>query len=219
MVIVVLLRCQEVSDAMKRNQILTAAAILIFPVTAIWGQSSKLEGNTSEDISDRALDYVSQAREAAESKTPPPPAVQRQSRKEILDCLSRILTTRDTPRGVVVTLRPSEFDAGNLRMDSAEKVAQVAAMVVAHPGVTAIVEGYTDSANGEIAQAHAVAVRAKLIDTGVDPGAAQAVGYIKAKLGAYASDNGRVEILLAGPGIGTTAPSIPKTLTSSLPIN
>jgi outer membrane protein OmpA-like peptidoglycan-associated protein len=209
-------------DAMKRNQIFTAAAILIFPVGAILAQSTKLDSsNGSEDVSDRVLDYVSQAREAAESKTPPPPAVQRQSRKEILDCLSRILTTRDTPRGIVVTLPPSEFERGELRTDSGEKVAQVAAMVVAHPGVTAVVEGYTDSATGEVAQAHAAAVRAKLIDTGVDPGATRAIGYIKAKLAGFAADNGRVEILLAGPGIGTTALSAPRnnSLLSSLPTN
>src|SRR5437667_11744841 len=99
-----------------KSQILTAAAIIVFPVTAIWGQSSSLDsGRASEDVSDRVLDYVSQAREAAVAKTAPPPSVQRQSRKEILDCLSRVLKTRDTPRGVVVTVPPSEFQAIKLR--------------------------------------------------------------------------------------------------------
>src|ERR1700682_4015455 len=96
---------------MKRTQLFTAAAILIFPLSAIWGQSSAIDknGSGSEDVSDRVLDYVSQAREAAEAKRPPSPAVQRQSRKEILDCLSHVLTTRDTPKGIVITVPPSEF--------------------------------------------------------------------------------------------------------------
>jgi outer membrane protein OmpA-like peptidoglycan-associated protein len=208
-------------NAMKRNQILTVAAIISFPFTAALGQSTSLDNNGGEGVPDRVLDYISQAREAAEAKTPPPPAKQLQSRKEIVEFLSRVLKTRDTPRGVVVTLPPSEFQRGQLRPETAEKVAQVAAMIVAHPGVKAIVEGYAESENGTVAQTHAQAVRAKLIDTGVDPGATRAIGYVKEKLPAYASDNGRVEIVIAGPGIGTTAVSAQRnnTLLSSLPIN
>jgi outer membrane protein OmpA-like peptidoglycan-associated protein len=191
------------------NRTLIAGALLIFPLT-FWGQSSDLSienGKADEDVSDRVFDYVSQVREQREAKTVPPPAVQRQSRKEILDMLSPLLTTRDTPRGVVVTVPPSEFQAGKLRPNTAEKVAQVAAMVVAHPGVKVVVEGYSESANGEDAQGHAQAVREKLIDTGVDPETARAIGYVKASLTARAasSDNGRVEIVISGPAIGSVA--------------
>ncbi|HEY6392699.1 MAG TPA: hypothetical protein VIX89_15575 [Bryobacteraceae bacterium] len=192
---------------MKR--ILAAGAILIFPLT-FWGQTSELAGESgtaNETATDRAFDYVSQVREQREAKTVPPPAVQRQSRKEILDTLSPLLTTRDTPQGVVITIPQSGFEGGKLRTATAEKVAQVAAMVVAHPGVTVVVEGYAESAT---------AVREKLIDTGVDPDNARAVGYVKAGL---RSDNRRVEIVLSGPAIGTVALSAVKNnmLTSILP--
>jgi len=191
------------------NRTLIAGALLIFPLT-FWGQSSDLSienGKADEAVSDQIFDYVSQVREQREAKTVPPPAVQRQSRKEILDMLSPLLTTRETPRGVVVTVPPSEFEAGKLRPDAAEKVAQVAAMVVAHPGVKVVVEGYSESARGEDAQVHAQAVREKLIDTGVDPETARAIGYAKASLTARAthSDNGRVEIVISGPAIGSVA--------------
>src|SRR6266480_870821 len=99
------------------NRILAIGAILIFPL-AFWGQTLELAGENAkadEAASDRALDYVSQVREQREARTIPTPAVQRQSRKEILDALSPLLTTRDTPRGVVVTVPPSEFEAGKLR--------------------------------------------------------------------------------------------------------
>src|SRR5882762_6769371 len=122
---------------MKKNRIFTAAAITIFPLTALWAQSPRLDsGNGAEDASDRAFEYISQAREAREvavSKTTPPPAVQRQSRKEILDFLGRVLATCDMSRGVVVTVLPSEYQAVICRPEIVEKVAQVAAMVVAHP--------------------------------------------------------------------------------------
>lgn len=196
------------------NRILITGAILVFPLT-FWGQTSELangNGTAEETASDRAFDYVAQVREQREAKTVPPPAVQRQSRKEILNTLSPLLTTRDTPRGVVVTVPQSEFEAGKLRPDTAEKVAQVAAMVVAHPGLTVVVEGYAESETGDAAQTHAQTVREKLIDTGVNPDNARAVGYVKAKLAAYAkrSDNGRVEIVLSGPAIGTVALSATK---------
>jgi outer membrane protein OmpA-like peptidoglycan-associated protein len=191
---------------MKRTLIIGAS--LIFPLT-FWGQSSDLSienGKSDEGVPDSVFDYVSQVREQREAKTVPPPAVQRQWRKEILDTLSPLLTTRDTPRGVVVTVPPTEFEAAKLRSDTAEKVAIVAAMVVAHPGVKVVVEGYSDAGNGEDAQIHAQAVRDKLIDTGVNPEAAHAVGYVKPRLAAAArADNGRVEIIIFGPAIGSVA--------------
>ena len=198
------------------GRILAFGAILILPFT-VWAQA--LDSGTAEEASsDRVLDYISQVRHQREAKTIPPPAVQRQSRKEILEALSPLLTTRDTPRGVVVTIPPTEFEAGKLRPDTSEKVAQVAAMVVAHPGVKVVVEGYSDSGNGEDAQSHAQAVRDKLIDTGVAPETARAVGYVKARLAASARvDNGRVEIVISGPAIGTVALSAGRneTLTSA----
>jgi len=197
------------------GRILAFGAILIFPFTVA---AQALDSGTAEASSDRVLDYISQVRDQREAKTIPPPAVQRQSRKEILDALSPLLTTRDTPRGVVVTIPPTEFEAGKLRPDTSEKVAQVAAMVVAHPGVKVVVEGYSDSGNGEDAQSHAQAVRDKLIDTGVAPETARAVGYVKARLAVSARvDNGRVEIVISGPAIGTVALSAGRneTLTSA----
>jgi len=186
------------------SRILAFGAILILPLTV---SAQALDSGTAEESSsDRAFDYISQVREQREAKTAPSPAVQRQSRKEILDTLSPLLTTRDTPRGVVVTVPPTEFEAGKLRSDTAEKVAQVAAMVVAHPGVKVVVEGYSESGNGEDAQTHAQAVREKLIDTGVNPETARAVGYVKSRLTAAAhADNGRVEIVISGPAIGSVA--------------
>jgi outer membrane protein OmpA-like peptidoglycan-associated protein len=200
------------------GHILVFGAILILPFTV--SAQALDSGIAEEDSSDRILDYISQVRDQHEGKTTPPPAVQRQSRKEILDALSPLLTTRDTPRGVVVTIPPTEFEAGKLRPDTAEKVALVAAMVVAHPGLNVVVEGYSDSGNGEDAQSHAQAVRDKLIDTGVNPETARAIGYVKARLAASARvDNGRVEIVISGPAIGTIALSASRndTLTAGRP--
>src|SRR5258708_10482284 len=186
------------------GRILAFGAILIWPFMV---SAQALDSGTAEEASsDRVLDYISQVRDQHEGKTTPPPAVQRQSRKEILDTMSPLLRTRDTPRGVVVTIPPTEFEAGKLRPDTSEKVAQVAAMVVAHPGVKVVVEGYSDSGNGEDAQSHAQAVRDKLIDTGVDPETARAVGYVKTRLAVSTPvDNGRAAIVISGPAIRAVA--------------
>ncbi len=83
-----------------------------------------------------------------------------------------------------------------------------------------VVEGCSDSGNGEDAQSHAQAVRDKLIDTGVDPETARAIGYVKARLAAAThADNGRVEIVISGPAIGGMALSASRndTLTSGQP--
>src|SRR5260370_22130036 len=114
------------------GRILAFGAILIWPFTV---SAQALDSGTAEEASsDRVLDYISQVRDQREAKTIPPPAVQRQSRKEILDTLSPLLTTRDTPRGVVVTVPSTEFEAGNIRPDTPQKDAQVAAPAASHPG-------------------------------------------------------------------------------------
>jgi outer membrane protein OmpA-like peptidoglycan-associated protein len=192
------------------HRILCFAVIWIMPLSIIRCQPpAKSVSPADEAAADRAIDPLSQAREVAESQanTLPPPAVQRKSRKKILDTLSPLLKTSDTPRGVVITVLPSKFQAGSLRPDTAEKIAQVAAMVVAHPGLKVVMEGYTESGNSEVAQSHAQAVRDTLIDTGVHPDNARAIAYAKSPLVAYSthSDNGRVEIVISGPAIGTVA--------------
>src|SRR5258708_13150985 len=127
------------------GRILAFGAILIWPFMV---SAQALDSETAEEASsDRVLDYIAQVRDQHEGKTIPPPAVQRQSRKEILDTLSPLLTTRDTPRGVVVSIPPTEFEGGKLRPDTAEKVALAPAMVVAHPAAKEPPEGYPLSEN------------------------------------------------------------------------
>ena len=65
----------------------------------------------------------------------------------MLDQFNRILETRDSPRGLVVTMADVLFDTGkyDLRVDAREKLARFSGIVLAHPGLNLDVEGHTDS--------------------------------------------------------------------------
>lgn len=171
------------------------------------------------------------AEQAAQSRPAPPPplvaapvqpaqyeltAEQHKSRAELYARLNGLLPTRDTPRGLVVTVPDSLFEPGRgdvPRPVASEQLMRLAAIVSARPGLTLRVEGYLDDhASGEqadvLSQRRAEVVRATLVGYGVNPGSASAIGFGKARpiaSNATASgreQNRRVEIVISGPSIG-----------------
>jgi outer membrane protein OmpA-like peptidoglycan-associated protein len=73
-----------------------------------------------------------------------------QVRQQLLQQLNAVLETKDTDRGLVVTMADVLFDAGKytLRPAAREKLAKLAGIVVAHPGLRLAAEGHTDSTGG-----------------------------------------------------------------------
>jgi outer membrane protein OmpA-like peptidoglycan-associated protein len=173
------------------------------------------------------------AEQAAQSRPQPPPplvatpvqpakyeltAAQRQSRAVMLARFNVVLDTRDTPRGLVLTIPDSFFEPGESgvpRPAASERLIQVAALVSARPGLVLRVEGYMDDHAGEqadlLSQRRAETVRATLVRYGVNPGSVSAVGFGKARpitSNATASgreENRRAEIVISGPSIGGMA--------------
>jgi outer membrane protein OmpA-like peptidoglycan-associated protein len=137
-------------------------------------------------------------------------------RTELLTQFSRILETRDTPRGLVVNMADVLFDTGkyNLRDPAREKLARFAGIVLAHPGLHLDVEGHTDSTgsdelNQTLSEQRASTVRSYLIDQGIVAERINAKGLGK---GMPVADNStpegrqrnrRVEIVVSGEVIGT----------------
>jgi outer membrane protein OmpA-like peptidoglycan-associated protein len=136
-------------------------------------------------------------------------------RARLLEQFNRILETRDTPRGLVVTMADVLFDTGkyDLRSTAREKLARLSGIVLAHPGLMLQVEGHTDSTGGEelnqkLSERRAGATRDYLIQQGLTEANISAAGFGKTMPVADNSTaegrqkNRRVEIIIGGEVIG-----------------
>jgi flagellar motor protein MotB len=131
-------------------------------------------------------------------------------RMRLLEQLNGALSTRDTPRGLVVTLPDAAFSGPMPRGAFTNQVARVAAIVATQPGLRVEVEGHTDSASTEpLSSRRAEAVRGILIGSGLPANAVTARGLGNTRLlHSNASpggrmENRRVEIVVSGDPIGT----------------
>jgi outer membrane protein OmpA-like peptidoglycan-associated protein len=137
-------------------------------------------------------------------------------RASLLEQFNRILSTRDTPRGLVVTMTDVLFDLGkyNLRPEARERLARLSGIVLAHPGLNLEVEGHTDSTGGDefnqkLSEQRAGTTRDYLIQQGLPEGNVSARGYGKTMPVADNStaqgrqQNRRVELIVSGELIGT----------------
>ena len=89
---------------------------------------------------------------------------QRQFRAQLLAQLNSALVTRDTPRGLVVTVTDSMFESGNdtLRSDAGQRLGSMAAVLSSYRGLYVRVEGYGDMR--ALSEERAQAVRAALMN-------------------------------------------------------
>ncbi len=146
-----------------------------------------------------------QARKAAEAL-----------RAQLLEQFNRILETRDTPRGLVVNMADVLFDTAkfDLRPIAREKLARLAGIVLAHPGLKLDIEGHTDNTgsddfNQKLSEQRADSVRKYLIEQGLPETSLIAVGFGKSmpvadnSTAAGRQQNRRVEIIVSGEVIGT----------------
>jgi outer membrane protein OmpA-like peptidoglycan-associated protein len=162
---------------------------------------------------------AAQARQQRASVAPPPPpnpfvdrsTAQQQYRAQLLAQLNAALAARDTPRGLVVTVTDPMFEPGNdrLRTGASQSLANVAAILSAHPGLRVSVEGYADTE--PLSNQRAGSVRAALIMRGVAPNSIVAIGYgnvrpiADQKTAAGREQNRRVEVVIYGDSIGNRA--------------
>ncbi len=133
-------------------------------------------------------------------------SAQKESRAEMLAQLNGILPTRDTPRGLVVTVPDAMMERSGIQ----QRLTQIAEIVAAHPGLSLCVEGYADDRGSDASQRHAEMVRELLVAGGLTPDVVTAAGFGKdrpitsnATLGR--EQNRRVEIVIAGQAIGDMA--------------
>jgi flagellar motor protein MotB len=161
-----------------------------------------------------------QAAQSALQRAPLPPpsnpsidrsAAQQQYRARLFAQLNGTLTTRDTPRGLVVTIDDSMFDSGDgrLRTIASQPLAKLASILSSQPGLRVRVEGYADS--GPLSDERAQSVRTALIVSGTPPNSISAVGYGNSRpiapqtSAAGREQNRRVEVVIYGDSIGDKA--------------
>ncbi len=136
-------------------------------------------------------------------------------RDRLREQLSAILQTRDTARGLIVSLSDVLFDfnQASLKSDAKEKLAKVSGILLSYPTLALSVEGYTDSVgsddyNQKLSERRADAVRDYLTSNGIDPKHVQATGLGKANpvasndTAAGRQQNRRVEMVVSGDVIG-----------------
>ena len=136
-------------------------------------------------------------------------------RARLSEQLNKILQTRDSARGLIVSMSDVLFDTGkySLKPGAREKLAKVAGILLAYPGLNIEVGGYTDNVGGDqmnqtLSENRAGSVRSYLVDQGVATGSVSARGFgntLPVASNGNSSgrqQNRRVELLVSGEAIG-----------------
>jgi len=139
-------------------------------------------------------------------------------RTRLSEQLNKILQTRDSARGLIVSMSDVLLDTGrySLKPGAREKLAKVAGILLAYPGLNIEVGGYTDNVGGDdmnqrLSENRAGSVRDYLVQQGVATGSVSARGFGNT-LPVASNDNSsgrqqnrRVELLVSGEAIGNPA--------------
>ena len=137
-------------------------------------------------------------------------------RAKLSEQLNSILQTRDSARGLIVSMSDVLFDTGkySLKPGAREKLAKVAGILLAYPGLNIEVGGYTDNVGGDamnqtLSENRAGSVRDYLVQQGVSTNSVSARGFGNT-LPVASNDNSagrqqnrRVELLVSGDAIGS----------------
>jgi outer membrane protein OmpA-like peptidoglycan-associated protein len=138
-------------------------------------------------------------------------------RAKLLQQFNVIFATRDTARGLIVSLSDVLFDSGKstLRPIAREKLAKISGIVLAYPDLRLAIEGNTDSVgsdsmNQQLSEQRAGSVRDYLAKENIPSSSMTSKGFGKTQPVASndtaegRQQNRRVELVVSGEVIGTT---------------
>ena len=136
-------------------------------------------------------------------------------RDRLRNQLNLVLETRETARGLIVNISDVLFDTAKttLKPGAREKLARVAGILLAQPGINISVEGHADARGSEqynqrLSEGRANAVRDYLVAQGINQGTVGTVGYGETRPVATngtaegRQQNRRVELVVSGEAIG-----------------
>jgi outer membrane protein OmpA-like peptidoglycan-associated protein len=159
---------------------------------------------------------------AADAERQKQEAVQQKEamRARLLAQLNQVLQTRDTARGLIVSMPDVlfDFDKYTLKPEARERLAKISGIVLAYPDLKLQVEGHTDSIgsdeyNQTLSDKRAETVQGYLVSNGVSPDHITATGLGKSDPVADNSTangrqlNRRVDLIVSGDVIGSQLPS------------
>jgi outer membrane protein OmpA-like peptidoglycan-associated protein len=135
--------------------------------------------------------------------------------------LNTILQTRDTARGLIVSMSDVLFDTASytLKPGAREMLAKISGILLAHPGLNLQVEGHTDSVgsdeyNQQLSEQRAQSVRDFLVGQGVPADTVTSRGFGKTQPVATNDTaegrqrNRRVELVVNGDLIDSGASTL-----------
>jgi outer membrane protein OmpA-like peptidoglycan-associated protein len=200
-------QAQADEDARRRAAAEQAQADAQRQQAAAQAQQAQAEAATAA-AQQAAADADRQKQEAIRQKE--------EMRARLLAQLNQVLQTRDTARGLIVSMPDVLFDFNKytLKPEARERLARISGIVLAYPDLKLQIEGYTDSIgsdeyNQTLSDKRAEAVRDYLVSSGVSMNNVAAQGMGKAdpiadnSTAAGRKLNRRVEMIVSGDVIGT----------------
>ena len=172
-------------------------------------EAAQAQAAAAAEKAERAAAEADRLRQQAEQE-------KQQLRAQLLQQLNAVLETKDTDRGLVVTMADVLFDSGKytLRPAAREKLARLAGIVLGHPGLKLAAEGHTDSTgtaefNQRLSLKRAESVVEYLSSQGVPRESLNSSGFGDTRpiaangTAAGRQQNRRVELIVSGEVIGT----------------
>jgi outer membrane protein OmpA-like peptidoglycan-associated protein len=188
-------------------------------------ETSRAQADTAQTRLDMAASQASSARAVSDAQQDAAKAnlhaqqadsEKAEMRARLSTQLNLVLQTRDSARGLIVNMSDVLFDTGkySLKPGAREKLAKVAGILLAYPGINVQVGGYTDNVGGDdmnqaLSEQRAGSVRDYLVESGVNSNSVTARGYGNTQPVATNDDatgrqqNRRVELVVSGEIIGT----------------
>ncbi len=205
---------QSDEDARRRAEAEKAQALAQQQQADALAQQQKAEADSAA---------ARQAAEDADRQRQEAVRQQEEMRARLLAQLNQVLQTRDTVRGLVVSMPDVLFDFNKYTLKPAarERLARVSGIVLAYPDLKLQIEGHTDAIgsdeyNQTLSEKRAEAVRDYLVSSGVSMNSVAAQGLGKSDpvadnaTSAGRAQNRRVEMIVSGDVIGTQITPLPQ---------
>jgi outer membrane protein OmpA-like peptidoglycan-associated protein len=207
-------QAQSDEDARRRAAAEQAQAQAEQQQAAALAQQQQAEAQAAQAA--QQAEQAQQQAQLAEQQRQQAIQQQQQMRARLLAQLNQVLQTRDTAKGLIVSMPDVLFDFNKytLKPEARERLAKISGIVLAYPDLKLQIEGFTDSIgsdeyNQQLSEKRAESVRDYLVGNGVNMNNVAAVGMGKADPIADNSTaegrklNRRVELIVSGDVIGT----------------
>jgi outer membrane protein OmpA-like peptidoglycan-associated protein len=179
-------------------------------------QAQQQAAQAQADAAQAAAAAAESQRAAADRERQDAIRQKEEMRARLLAQLNQVLQTRDTARGLIVSMPDVLFDFNKytLKPEARERLAKISGIVLAYPDLKLQIEGHTDSIgsdeyNQTLSEKRAEAVRGYLLSSGIPPDHTSALGLGKTdpvadnSTAAGRKQNRRVDMIVSGDVIGS----------------